>query len=93
MDVKKDPENCFSRSNFLLKIFTLFLDSPWLKSGVSTEPWEDDRECEFEDNRECEKTFHFIPTRSRQKFSKRIYMGNLAQGIYIVSIIQMAWAI
>jgi hypothetical protein len=31
--VKKDPENCFSRSNFLALKFTLFLDSSPPKSG------------------------------------------------------------
>jgi hypothetical protein len=61
--VKKDPENCFSRSNFFALKFTLFLDSSPPQIGPSRSLKENDRECEFEDNRECEETSEIIPTR------------------------------
>ena len=37
--------------------------------------------------------FFLIPTRSRQKFSKRICLWDLVQGIGIISIIQIVEAI
>lgn len=35
----------------------------------------------------------FTPIRSHQPYSKRICLWDLAQSVYIVSIIQIVWAI
>jgi hypothetical protein len=59
--VKKDPENCFSRSNFFALNFYSVPRLGVTQIGPSRSLKENDRECEFEDKWKCEETTKSFP--------------------------------